>query len=166
MTIRELTAQIMEILSIVDSEELDADILRDTLEVLAGAFEDKADAYAELAAEIQSDVDKLDAEIRRLMLRRSRLVENKKRVLKTLMDAMETTGNTKFKTALHSFSIVSNGGKLPVILDVDVNRLPDSLVKLKREANNEEIRKYLDAGDEHVKNLAHYGERGRSLRIK
>jgi hypothetical protein len=165
-TLRELAAELAELAQFADDQLYDEELLADTFEGLDMEFGDKLDAYADLAADIGGDIDALSAEIVRLENRRITLIKNKKRVLESVKNAMETARRDKVKTTLHSFSIVRNGGKTPVVLDVDVDDLPDSLCRFKREADKDKIADYLAEGDEHVQRLAHFGERGRSLRIK
>lgn len=80
-----------------------------------------------------------------------------------MFDSMKATGTNKVKGTILSVAIQKNGGKLPVILDVDTSELPDDLVKIAESPDLDAIRKVLDAGD---CEYAHYGERGESLRIK
>jgi hypothetical protein len=62
-------------------------------------------------------------------------------------------------------SIRRNGGKAPVIMDVeDTSELPDELVKIEEKPDMDAIRKLLDSGK--TCKYAHYGERGESLSIK
>jgi hypothetical protein len=76
---------------------------------------------------------------------------------------MKATNTPKIKGNILSVAIQKNGGKLPVVVDVDTSELPDDLVKVTEAPDLDAIRKALDAGE---CEYAHYGVRGESLRIK
>lgn len=163
-TMYELTAEYMDVLNLATDPEIPADVIADTLEGIDAEIEIKAENTAKIMKELEANAAALKAEEKRLNERRKSIESNIQRIKDRLFEAMKTTGKTKFKTDLFSFSIQKNGGKLPVVLDVkDTSELPDELVKITETANIDAIRELLDAGDNR---FAHYGERGESLRIK
>lgn len=162
-TMYELTADYLSLLDMMDDPEIPADVIADTLEGIEGEIELKADGVAKVLREIEGRIAAIKSEENRLAERRRRMTETGESLKKRLEDMMRTTGKTKFKTDLFSFAIQKNGGKLPVIVDVDVSYLPDDLVIITEKPDTEAIRKLLDEGDV---TYAHYGERGESLRIK
>jgi hypothetical protein len=86
------------------------------------------------------------------------------RLKENLFNAMKETGKTKFKTDLFAFSIAKNGGKIPVVVDVETADLPDDLVNIVEKPDLDALRDYIErTGD---LTYAHFGERGESLRIK
>lgn len=86
---------LMEDSSLEDEENIK--VYQDTLEAIEGAFEDKAENYAYIINQLNSDEKMLNDEIKRLMERKQRIVKNKNRLKDTLKDQMETTGKLKFK---------------------------------------------------------------------
>lgn len=163
MTLYELTEDYKRLLTMAETEELDDEALMDTLEGIQGEIEAKADGYAMVIAELNADLDKIDKEIARLNERAKVIENNKERLKAKLFGAMDATGNTKFKTDLFSFSIITNGGKQPIKITGDV---PSDFTKTKIEISNdmEKIRDYLVRyGDT---NWAKLEERGRRLSIK
>lgn len=127
-------------------------------------IETKADNYARIIRNLEIEIDGIEAESVRLAERKASRMNTIKRMKENLMESMKQTGKTKFKTDLFSFGVQKNGGKEPLVLDVKVEDLPDELVKVKREADNEAIRAYIEeTGD---LTYAHTEERKESLRIR
>lgn len=163
-TMYELTADYMTVLDMAMDPEIDPQAITDTLEGIAAEIEVKAENTAIILKEIEAEAAKIKAEEQRLKDRRTSLENNVKNIKQRLFDAMKTTGKEKFKTTLFSFSIAKNGGKLPVIVDVDTADLPDDLVTITEKPNLDAIAAFLEQNPEST--LAHFGERGESLRIK
>lgn len=163
-TMYELTSNYLELLELASNPEIDPQAITDTLEAIDAEIEIKAENTAKVLRELESMSAALKAEEQRLNARRKSIDANCERIKSGLYEAMKTTGKTKFKTALFSFAITKNGGKIPVVVDVDTADLPDELVIITEKPNVDAIREYLDKNGESP--LAHYGERGESLRIK
>lgn len=82
----------------LESDEESLQVYKDTLEAIEGAFEDKAENYAYIINQLNSDEKMLSDEIKRLMERKQRIVKNRNRLKDTLKDQMETTGKTKIQS--------------------------------------------------------------------
>lgn len=163
-TMYELTADYKTVLEMMYDTEIDPQIIADTLESITAEIEVKAENTAIIINELTAEAAKIKAEEQRLNARR-KVYENRVANLKQgLFDAMKLTGKTKFKTDLFSFNIAKNGGKTPVIVDVDCSELPDDLVTITEKPNLDAIAAYLEKHPE--SKYAHFGERGESLRIK
>ena len=127
-------------------------------------FETKAENYAKMIRNLEADVYALKEEEERLKARRQTIEHNIGWLKLTLKEAMKATGKEKFTKGVFNFSIRKNGGKQPVVLDVDERELPDELVKITRKADNDAIRKYIEeTGDV---TYAHLGERGDNVSIR
>lgn len=163
-TMYELTSDFQEVLELASNPDIDPQAIADTLEAINLEIEIKAENTAKVLRELDGMAAALKAEEQRLNARRKSIENNVERIKAGLYEAMKTTGKTKFKTALFSFSIQKNGGKIPVIVDVDTSDLPDDLVIISEKPDVEAIREYLEKNGE--SKLAHFGERGESLRIK
>jgi len=161
MTLYELTDEFKRLYEYAEDDDHDA--FNDTLEALEGEFETKVDSYVAVIRSLEADAEVLANEINRLQARKRAIKENQNKIYERMQNAMDALGLTKIKTALNTVSIQKNGGKLPLILDVLPDDLPDSLVRIERKPDMEAIRGYLEDGGEGV---AHFGERGRSLRIR
>lgn len=161
MNLYELTNAYLNIQELIESDE-DYESVLDTID---DAIEIKADGYARVIRNMEAQAAAFKEEEKRLALKRKHCEAAISRLKQNLFESMKSTGKTKFKTDLFTFSIQKNGGKIPVIVDVkDTSELPDELVKITESPDLEAIRKYIEeTGD---LSYAHFGERGESLRIK
>ena len=163
-TMYELTADYKTVLEMIYDTEIDPQIIADTLESITAEIEVKAENTAIIINELTAEAAKIKAEEQRLNARRKVYEKRVENLKQGLFDAMKLTGKTKFKTDLFSFNIAKNGGKIPVIVDVDCSELPDNLVTIIEKPNLEAIAAYLETNPECK--FAHFGQRGESLRIK
>jgi hypothetical protein len=163
-TLYELKGEYLQLLDMLEDPEIEDQIVLDTLEGIDYELEIKAENYAKIIRELEGTVEIIKAEKKRLSDKQSKLEANVKRLKDNLQEAMITTGKTKFKTDLFSFSIQKNGGALPVIVDVDTAELPDELVLITEKPDLKAIGEYLKTHPD--TEWAHYGDRGESLRIK
>jgi Mg2+ and Co2+ transporter CorA len=161
MKLYDLKESYKTILDNMDNEDFD---LSGVLETLDDAIEDKADGYARVITQAKAEIDSIDAEIKRLTAMKKSRKNTVDRLKENLFNAMKETGKTKFKTDLFAFSIAKNGGKIPVVVDVETADLPDDLVNIVEKPDLDALRDYIErTGD---LTYAHFGERGESLRIK
>lgn len=92
----------------VQNMELDPEVMKDTLDSIEDAIENKAENIAKLIRNLESDVSAYKEEEDRLKTKRQ-AAENKVKWLKTyLEDNMKLTGKTKFKSGMFNFSIQKN----------------------------------------------------------
>jgi len=161
----ELTGDILKLQQLLETGEVvDTELLNDCLTDTTADYEEKIENYAKVIKNLSADVDALKAETERLTTRRKALETNITNLKSRMFDSMKQTGKTKIKGTLFTVSIQPNGGKIPVIVDVDTSKLPDELVKIEEKPDLEKIAAYIDEHPETT--LAHYGERGESLRIR
>ena len=144
-------------------EELDEQTLIDTLEAVQGEYDYKLESCAKVVKNLEADIDAYKAEVKRLTDKRKSLELNVDRLKKAMFESMKTTGTTKVKGQLFTVAIQKNGGKLPIIVDVPTEDLPDNLIKVVESPDMDAIAKLIESGNTQY---AHYGERGESLRIK
>ena len=163
MKLYELTADVMTLQEMLENEVEDEQMLLDTLEGVQYEYEYKLEQYAKVIRNLEADANAYKLEANRLNERRRVIENNIDRLKNHMFESMKATGINKVKGTLLNVSIQKNGGKLPVIVDCDVNDLPESVVKVVESPDLEAIRKLLDAGE---CDFARYGERGESLRIK
>lgn len=104
MNLYELSVAFQE----VQNMELDPEVMKDTLDSIEDAIENKAENIAKLVRNLESDVKAYKEEEERLKTKRQ-ATENKVKWLKTyLEDNMKLTGKTKFKSGMFNFSIQKN----------------------------------------------------------
>lgn len=157
----ELTNNYEQVLSMIYDEDVDEQMILDTLESIEGEIEDKADGYAKIIKELEVQRDARKAESKRLS-DSAKVFDNRVNSLKqNLFNAMKQTGKTKFATDLFTFNIAKNGGKQALTIDGDV---PEEYTKTIIENDTDKIRADLEAGKELP--FAHLEPRGESLRIK
>ena len=163
-SIYEIKGRFLTILDMLESSDLDPQMLADTMEGIEGELEIKCENYAKVLKNLEGDVEALDNEIRRLTSRKKTLENNIKRMKEAVRDVMIATGKTKFKTELFSFSVQSNPAS--VVLDTeDLDTLPDEFIRIKKEVDKAAIKEALLKGDEKLGGYAHI-EQGKSLRIR
>ena len=142
-------------------EEIDEQMILDTLEAIEGEIEDKADGYAKIIKELEAKQNARKEEAKRLT-DSAKIFENRVKALKqNLFNTMKSTGKTKFVTDLFSFNIAKNGGKQTLTIDGDV---PEEYTKTIIENDTDKIRQALENGEKLP--FAHLEPRGESLRIK
>jgi len=157
----ELTSNYQHVFDMLSQEDVDEQMIEDTLESIEGEIEDKADNYAKIISELEAKVAIRKAESKRLA-ESAKVYENRIKKLKAnLFDSMKNVGKLKFSTDLFNFSIVQNGGKCPLKIDGEV---PEEYKKTILEDDTDKIREFLEAGNELP--FAHLESRGESLRIK
>lgn len=157
----QLTSNYETVLNMLYDEEVDEQMILDTLESIEGEIEDKADGYAKIIKELESKRDARKTEAKRLA-DSAKVFDNRISQLKqNLFNSMKQIGNSKITTDLFTFSIVRNGGKQALTIDGDV---PEEYTKAKIENDTDKIRKALEDGIE--LSFAHLEPRGESLKIK
>lgn len=162
-TLYELTTEYQALLELGDSDDPeDQEAFENTLEGLNYELELKADDYAVVIMQLNGRSDMIGKEIERLTKIQKAIDGNVSRMKERLQYAMEQTGKTEIKTPLHTFKLVKNGGKAPLVLDEQ--NVPDSFKKVVLEIDKTRIREALEDGQEFT--WARIGERGQHLRIK
>lgn len=147
----------MEMAEDIDDEQA----FNDTLEGIVGEFNEKADGYAKVIAQLKADAESVGTEIKRLQERKEKLLGNADRIKKHLLDAMVATNNTKFSTTLFNFSVHNNPPK--VVID-DEALIPTEYKKVKtiEEVDKTALKEFLKSNSCLYAHL----EQGQSLTIK
>ena len=162
-SIYELTEDYIKLLSMAEDPDIEEEVFLDTLEGIEGALEDKAEGYAKVMRQLETNASGLDAEIKRLQERKTLVTKNVERMKKTLQTMMEATGKTKFKTELFSFNVQNNPPSL-VMDSEDIETIPmEYLVPQDPKIDKTKIKADIKAGKEIT--FAHM-EATKSLRIK
>ena len=142
MNLYELSVAFQE----VQNMELDPEVMKDTLDSIEDAIENKAENIAKLVRNLESDVSAYKEEEDRLKTKRQAM-ENKVKWVKTyLEDNMKLTGKTKFKSGMFNFSIQKN----PVSVNItDENILPeDYLIPQPPKVDKTSLKEALKSGIE------------------
>jgi hypothetical protein len=162
--IYELTADMMKILSMMDDPDLDQQTLKDTMEGIEGAYEDKFDGYAAVIRQLTSYINELEEEKKRIDARKAAFENNVKKMKQIMLASMNATGKTKFKTAKNSFWTQKN--KASVVIDAkSVWDIPEDFRRYKDpEPDKTKIGEAIAAGQDFT-GIAHM-EQTESVRIK
>lgn len=163
-TLYDITGRMLELLSIADDEDIEPEVFKDTLEGIEGEYDDKIECYCKAIKNLESDMKAFDEESKRLKAKANRLEKNIDRMKNTVFESLKLMDKRSAGGKVLKASIRINGGKLPLVLDCEPDKVPFEFQKVKTEPNNDAIREALDLGVE--LNFAHYGERGESLTIK
>ena len=140
----ELTGAFLELMDMLEDEECDEQCIMDTLKSVEYEIEDKADGYAKIIKSLEVKVNGLSKESDR-MTARKKTYENRIKWLKQNLEmCMRATGKRKFTTDLFSFNIQKNGGKRKLVVDVDVEKVPEQYrIKQPDAIDGESIREFL-----------------------
>lgn len=154
MNIFNLSDDYMQILGMMEDPELDPQMLKDTMEGIEGALEDKFDNYVYVAKEMQADIMALEQTIKELQARKDSKEANLKKMKEIMTLVMNTTGKVKFKTALHSYWVQKNPES--VVIDTeDVRAIPEDYLTFKEpEPNKTAIKAAIHDGKD-FQGLAH-----------
>ena len=126
--------------------DLDEEQLKDCLESIEGAIEDKASNIVKVVSCLNSDVSIIENEIARLQARKKAITNNQERLKEYLRYNMEKTGITKINHPLFNITLGKASKKVSIL---DVNLLPDDFIDIKTEIkpNLNKIKAALKEGD-------------------
>lgn len=166
MTLYELTIQMQEILAMAESGEFDEEVIKGTLEGVEGEIENKLDSYGVIVNELQTDIAKIDQELKRLTAKKKTLAGSVDYLKKNVMETMGRMDKRIVKGDRFTWTISKNGGKRPLIFApfFDVLEIPEKYQSWDVKPDKEKIRESLENGEE--LDFAILGDRGESLRLK
>ena len=119
--------------------------LEDTLASITGAVEEKLEAYAMVIKNIESDVEGIKSEEKRLSERRKVMENGINRMKQAIADTLQNSDQDKVKTEKFTFSF-RKSMKVEVS---NVDSLPQQFIKVERTISRSELAKALKAG-EHI----------------
>ena len=161
MTLYEMTEDYRMLLEMAEDPDVDPAVLKDTMDGIEGAIEEKAEGYAMVMKELEASENAIKNEIDRLNARRLTIANSVRCMKLSLQEAMELTGKTKFKTDLFSFGIQKNPAKVVI---TDESRVAhDFWIPQPAKIDLKRIKTCLDEGFEF--DWAHL-EQSESLRIR
>lgn len=149
-----------ELNNMLYQDDVDKQMILDTLESIDGEIEDKADNYAKIIKGMEAKRDARKAEAKRLTDSASVLDNRIKYLKQNLFNTMKDTGKIKFTTDLFAFRIQKNGGKRALTID---GKVPKEYTKTIIENDTDKIRQALEEGKE--LKFAHLEPQSESLRI-
>ena len=115
------------------------EILNKLFNDLSLSFEDKLDNSQRYCLTLEGEADILDKEIKRLQGKKQALENRADRLNKMMMNAILSSGQSKVKTSLYSFSI-----KTKESAEVrDLDKVPREFLRIKKEADKVQLKKAL-----------------------
>ena len=150
MTLYELTDEFLRLQQWLEEEDADDDqALTDTLEMISQDFEDKADGYGMVIANMEADSAELRAqedilmeEVKRLKAKRAGYEKQTDRLKETLLKALVLTGKKNLKTEKFTFGTRKSSS---VVITADsIWDIPDAFLRFKDpEPDKTAIKEYL-----------------------
>ncbi len=136
------------------------------LDGLRTEAETKADGYARVIREYEARA-KARREEASAMADMARADEERASSVKRfLMQCMERLDTRQLAGRTFTLAVQANGGKQPVDVFVEADRIPDRFVRVERKADRDALRDAILSGDEDAMRCASLMPRGFSLRIK
>ena len=163
----ELTGVYFELEDMLLDEEVDEQTVLDTLEGVKGEIEVKAEGYVKVLRSIESQAETYAKEAE-AFAKKAKTAKNRAESLKkALFNAMTEMNIPEIKTDLFKLKIVGNGGLQPLWVTEDISEIPEDFIRIKREADKDEIAEHLKTLPEDVElPWAHLEPRGKHLSIK
>jgi len=143
----DLTESYRGIAALLDDDTMDPEIINTALAEISGSITGKAGNIAGLIKDIESDIEAVKVEEKRLADRR-RFAENKVGWLKGyIQSAMEDIGQDKIKTPLFNFTLAKNP---PAVVIDNMGDLPKKYVieTISQAADKKAIAAAIKAGEE------------------
>ncbi|EHP7830968.1 hypothetical protein A4Q21_06155 [Listeria monocytogenes] len=127
------------------AEQLDPELLKDTLESIDDELETKAENVAFVIKELEGQSLILDVEIKRLSERKNTINNNVKRLKQSLHDAMLVANKQKIKTNLFTLDIRKNPHSVFVEDESKlINYLVEQPKKLDKTKLKDDLKKGID----------------------
>lgn len=118
--------------------------LEDTLDSITDAVEEKLEAYAMVIKNIESDVEGIKSEEKRLAERRKVMENGVVRMKQAIAETLQNSGQDKVKTEKFTFSW-RKSSKVEVS---NIDSLPQQYVKVERTISRADLAKALKAGEQ------------------
>ena len=162
--IYELTDSIRLLWDLMDQGELDDDVLKDAMMNSQEDLKDKLEGDCMFIRQMESDVEGISSEIKRLQDRKAVLKNTIERSKKVMQMAMETAGEKKVKGQIFTISIQANPES--VALDEQyIENIPPEYLKIKDpEIDKAKLKEDLKNGVD-LEGIAHL-EQNYGLRIR
>lgn len=163
MKLYELNNQYQELMSMLEDSEIPQEAIEDTLESLTGDITEKLENYGKIIRMYQQRAEDIKEEVNRLKEREASAKGHADYMKSVVENTMRLIKQSKVETPLFTFSLAKSGGKAPLVLDCEVEELPDEFKKIEYKADNDKIREAIENGN---CDFAHFEERKEGLRIK
>jgi hypothetical protein len=130
------------------------------------ALDRKLDGYGYLVKKLTSESTFAEEESRRLAARAKARKNAATRMKERLKIFMEIHGQKKLSTDRYDFAIQADGGKAPLEVLIEPEKLPKWAQRVTVSADTDAIRQKLESGYAPAMKIARLGGRGTHLRIR
>lgn len=172
-----LTGQYNQLLDMMTDEEVDEEVLNDTLSAVLGEIEVKSESYLAIINRLDMEVQACEKHLvqwqNALRVRKNA----KERLKKALVEAMMQLDVTELKAGDQKIKLVNNGGKQPIRYrygslsgleskDMKIDEVPKEYRKtiVTETVDGDKVRETLESGEK--LDWAYLCERGKSIRVK
>lgn len=137
-----------------------------TADIAAEELAAKIDGYGYAVAKLEGEAAVFEGEAKRLAAHATARKNSAKRLKENLLFVLQTRGDKTVKGKSFTASVTPNGGKAPLVIDVEsVESLPEWARRVEYVADTERLREELESGRD-LTGVAHLSERGTHLRLK
>lgn len=126
----------------------------------------KADGYARVVRNAEARAEMRRAEAKRLADMAAADERRAESIKRFVLFCMERAGMKRLEGQTFTLAAQANGGKQPVEVFAEADRLPERFVRIKREADRDALRDAIIAGDAEAAQYAELRPRGVTLRIR
>lgn len=160
----QLVGEYKELYSLLtDADEDNEQIISDTLEGVQGEIEVKASNYLALMNQLSMEEEMCKKQRDEWDARYKARKNGRERLKKHLLEGMLMLGKKEIDANGVKIKVSNAGGVLPIVYD-ESKAIPEKYTKITIETDGKKVREALDKGEK--LDFAHFGERGKVLRIK
>ena len=161
-TLFDIQGEFQQLYELATDPEMDEQIFADTLEALVGELEVKGRGYVQVIKQLDMEAKQAKEISQQFAAKQKTRENNIKRMKDALKAAMETAQIEKLEAEPFTIKIQKNGGLQPLVID-DMDAVPDNMMKVIVEPDNDKIRAFLA---ENEAEWGHLEERGTHIVIK
>ena len=163
-TLFDLVGEYKELYAMLtDADDDDQQILEDTLEGVTGEIEVKAQGYLKVLNQLDMEIEACKKQKAEWDARLKARENGKKRLKQHLLEGMLMLGKNELDAGGVKIKVANAGGVLPIVYDEN-KTVPERFTKITIETDSKLVREALDKGED--LDFAHFGERGKVLKIK
>ena len=131
MSLYEITGRLAVLRDMIESEAISEEDAADTMEAILQEQEDGYENSVKWIRDLEAEIEAVKAEAEKLAEKRKTLENRKERVKQAIMRSMSTSGQKKVKAGI--FSISWKNPVVKYVPSVDVEQMPQELVRVKKE---------------------------------
>jgi hypothetical protein len=174
-----LTGQYNELYDLLtnNEEELDEEVIKDTLSAILGEIEVKSENYLKVIDRLDMEEYAADMQIKKWTAIKKLRTNGKKRMKSALAECMEQMGVKEIKAGDSIIKLVNNGGKQPIMYrnalnskmsgdEVHIEDIPKEYRKVvvSEDKDTDKIRQALEKGEK--LDFCYLADRGKHITVK